>query len=168
MKTEGIPIEGFCCAAGIPSTEKAKEVIDALRSAGIKHVSFKPGSVDGIRQVVNIAGSNSDFPIILQWTGGRSGGHHSYEDFFQPILETYGEIRSKKNIVLVAGGGLGSWEDTQEFLTGDWSVKRFGVEPMPYDGFLFASRVMVAKESHTSLGARELIVKAKGCEDKGW
>ena len=44
MKKEGLPIEGLCVAAGIPSTEKAKEIIDGLRDAGIKHVSFKPGS----------------------------------------------------------------------------------------------------------------------------
>lgn len=43
MKKEGLPIEGLCVAAGIPSTEKAKEIIDGLREAGIKHVSFKPG-----------------------------------------------------------------------------------------------------------------------------
>lgn len=43
MAKEGLPIEGLCVAAGIPSTEKAKEIIDALSEAGIKHVSFKPG-----------------------------------------------------------------------------------------------------------------------------
>lgn len=43
MKKEGLPVEGLCVAAGIPSTEKAKEIIDGLRDAGIKHVSFKPG-----------------------------------------------------------------------------------------------------------------------------
>ncbi|SJL13792.1 uncharacterized protein ARMOST_17240 [Armillaria ostoyae] len=89
MRKEGLPIEGFCVAAGIPTTEKAVEIIDSLRNAGIKHVSFKPGSIDGIRQVINIAAANPNFPIILQWTGGRAGGHHSYEDFHQPILVTY-------------------------------------------------------------------------------
>lgn len=43
MRKEGLPVEGLCVAAGIPSTEKAKEIIDGLRDAGIKHVSFKPG-----------------------------------------------------------------------------------------------------------------------------
>lgn len=45
MKKEGLPIEGLTCAAGIPSTDKAKEMIDGLRDAGIKHVSFKPGEL---------------------------------------------------------------------------------------------------------------------------
>ena len=53
MRREGLPIEGFCVAAGIPTTEKAAE-IEGLTEAGIRHVSFKPCSVDGIRQVVNI------------------------------------------------------------------------------------------------------------------
>ncbi|KAG2057424.1 hypothetical protein BDR06DRAFT_1005063 [Suillus hirtellus] len=86
MRHKGLPIEGFCVAAGVPSTEKAAEIIDGLRKAGIWHVLFKPGLVDGIRQVVNIAKSNPDSPIILQWTGGRAGGHHSYEDFHTPVL----------------------------------------------------------------------------------
>ncbi|KAJ7062697.1 hypothetical protein C8F01DRAFT_1281680, partial [Mycena amicta] len=58
MRKEGLPIEGFCVAAGIPSTEKAAEIIAGLRDAGIRHVAFKPGSVEGIRQVVAIAASN--------------------------------------------------------------------------------------------------------------
>jgi Fatty acid synthase subunit beta/Fas1-like, helical len=67
-----LPIESFCIAAGIPSMEKATEIIGALHNAGIKHVAFKPGSVDGIGQVVTIATANPDFPIILHKaeTGG--------------------------------------------------------------------------------------------------
>ncbi|KAG8938441.1 3-oxoacyl-[acyl-carrier-protein] synthase [Tulasnella sp. 424] len=107
LKHEGLPIEGFCVAAGIPNTEKAAEIIDDLRTAGIKHVAFKPGSIDGIRQVVTIAAANPDFPIICQWTGGRAGGHHSYEDFHQPILATYGSIRQQSNISLIVGTGFG-------------------------------------------------------------
>jgi len=52
---------------------------------------------------VSIAEANPNTPIILQWTGGRAGGHHSYEDFHQPILKTYADIRRQKNIVLVGG-----------------------------------------------------------------
>ncbi len=33
---------------------------------------------------------------------------------------------------------------------------------MPFDGFLFASRVMVAKEAHTSSSVEDLIVAASG------
>jgi fatty acid synthase subunit alpha len=30
MRREGLPIEGFCVAAGIPTTEKAAEIINGL------------------------------------------------------------------------------------------------------------------------------------------
>lgn len=168
MKKEGLPIQGFCVAAGIPSVEKAKEILDGLKSAGIEHVSFKPGSIDGIRQVCNIASANPDFPIILQWTGGRAGGHHSCEDFHQPILSTYSSIRKYKNISLVAGSGFGSHEDFYPYLTGQWSVEQFNLQPMPFDGVLFASRVMTAKEAHTSDPIKQLIVDAPGVEDHQW
>ncbi|KNE99823.1 hypothetical protein PSTG_06912 [Puccinia striiformis f. sp. tritici PST-78] len=168
MRKEGLPMEGFVVAAGIPSTEKAHEIIDGLRGAGIKHVSFKPGSVDGIRQVINIAAANPDFPVICQWTGGRAGGHHSCEDFHQPILATYASIRSQSNLILVAGSGFGSAEDVYPYLTGRWSRDRFGVEMMPFDGVLFASRMMVAREAATSQSVKELIVKAAGVSDEEW
>ena len=166
MRKEGLPIEGFCVAAGIPTTEKAIEIIDGLKAAGIQHVAFKPGSVDGIRQVVNIAAANPGFPIILQWTGGHAGGHHSFEYFHQPILTTYHIICQYDNIsfITVAGSGFGSADDIWEYLTGDWSVECFGVQPMPFDGFLFASRVMVAKEAPDE----DLIVAAAGVEDGAW
>jgi len=50
MKREGLAIEGFCVAAGIPSTENAAEIIGALRDVGIKHAVFKPGYHSCIRQ----------------------------------------------------------------------------------------------------------------------
>ncbi|SGZ13219.1 BQ5605_C028g10556 [Microbotryum silenes-dioicae] len=168
MRQEGLPVEGLCVAAGIPSTEKAKEIIDGLRESGIKHVSFKPGSVDGIRQVVAIAAANPDYPIILQWTGGRAGGHHSCEDFHAPVLATYASIRQQPNISLVAGSGFGGADDTYPYLSGEWSEKLYGVARMPFDGFLFASRVMVAKEAHTSESVKQLIVDAQGVDDDKW
>lgn len=102
MKREGLPIGGFCVAASIPSTEKAAEIIGALRDAGTKHVAFKPGSVEGIRQVVAIAATNPDYPIIMQWTGGFAGGHHSYEDFHQPILATYASSLTSRSLLALA------------------------------------------------------------------
>jgi enoyl reductase-like protein len=43
-----------------------------------------------------------------------------------------------------------------------------GAERMPFDGFLFGSRVMVAKEAHTSEAIKQLIVDAKGVDDHQW
>ena len=155
---EGIPIDGLTIGAGVPSTEIAAEYIMSL---GLKHISFKPGSLSAIRQVVSIADAHPSFPIILQWTGGRGGGHHSFEDFHQPLLETYAEIRRHSNVILVVGSGFGGAEDTYPYLAGTWA-HQFGRCLMPVDGILLGSRMMVAKEAHTSPQSKKLIVEATG------
>jgi fatty acid synthase subunit beta len=164
LRAEGVPIEGLTIGAGVPSIEVATEYIETL---GLKHLALKPGSGDAIQAVINIAKAHPNFPIMLQWTGGRGGGHHSFEDFHQPILQLYGRIRRQDNIVLVAGSGFGGAEDTYPYLTGEWSQK-YGYPPMPFDGCLFGSRMMVAKEAHTSKAAKQAIVDAPGLEDLGW
>ncbi|KAJ5722940.1 Fatty acid synthase subunit beta [Penicillium malachiteum] len=164
LRADGVPIEGLTIGAGVPSIEVANEYIETL---GIKHIAFKPGSVDAIQQVINIAKANPKFPIIMQWTGGRGGGHHSFEDFHQPILQMYGRIRKQDNIVLVAGSGFGGSEDTYPYLSGIWSAK-YGYPPMPFDGCLFGSRMMIAKEAHTSKNAKKAIAEAPGVEDAEW
>jgi fatty acid synthase subunit beta, fungi type len=164
LRADGVPIEGLTIGAGVPSIEVAQEYIDTL---GIKHISFKPGSMDAIQQVINIAKANPTFPVCLQWTGGRGGGHHSFEDFHQPIIQMYGRIRKCDNIVLVAGSGFGGSEDTYPYLTGKWA-HNFGYAPMPFDGCLFGSRMMTAKEAHTSPNAKQAIVDAPGADDSEW
>ncbi|KAG1096468.1 hypothetical protein G6F39_006700 [Rhizopus arrhizus] len=167
MRKEGFPMEGLTVAAGVPSLELANEIITNLQAAGLRHVAFKPGSVDTIRQVVAIAAANPTMPVIMQWTGGRAGGHHSFEDAHQPILETYAAIRRQPNIVLVAGSGFGGADDTLPYITGDWSVK-FDYPPMPFDGVLFGSRMMVAKEGLASPAAKQAMVDAPGVGDADW
>ena len=164
LRADGVPIEGLTIGAGVPSIDVANEYIETL---GIKHIAFKPGSVEAIQQVINIAKANSHFPVMLQWTGGRGGGHHSYEDFHQPILQMYGRIRRCANIILVAGSGFGGSQDTYPYLTGTWS-SRFGYPPMPFDGCLFGSRMMTAKEAHTSKNAKKAIAEAEGVGDNEW
>ena len=153
----------FQAAAGLTNRVPVRD-----SRAGTPLVAFKPGSVDGIRQVVKIAAAYPDFPIILQWTGCRAGGHQSFEDFDQPILATCRSIRQYDTVSLVAGSGFGSADDVWEYLTGDWSVEHFGVQPMPFDGFLFASLIMVAKEAHTSSSIKDLIVATASVEDGAW
>lgn len=164
LRADGVPIEGLTIGAGVPSIEVANEYIETL---GLKHISFKPGSIDAIQQVINIAKANPTFPVVLQWTGGRGGGHHSFEDFHQPILQMYSRIRRCDNIVLVAGSGFGGAEDTYPYISGNWSAK-FGYPPMPFDGCMFGSRMMTAKEAHTSTNAKKAIVEAEGVDDKDW
>ncbi|KAI1089803.1 fatty acid synthase beta subunit [Rostrohypoxylon terebratum] len=162
--TKGLPIKGLTIGAGVPSLDIGNEYI---RTLGIRQIGFKPGSIQAIQQVIKIAQANPEFPIIMQWTGGRGGGHHSCEDFHEPILETYSKIRRCANIVLVAGSGFGGADDTYPYLSGSWATK-FGSPPMPFDGVLFGSRCMVAKEAHTSKGAKQAIVDAPGVTDKDW
>ncbi|KAJ1882536.1 fatty acid synthase alpha subunit Lsd1, partial [Coemansia sp. RSA 486] len=164
---EGLPIVGLCIGGGVPSVEKALEIIETLRINGFRHMSFKPSNAQAILTVVEIAQKCGGFPVGLQWTGGRAGGHHSYEDFHQPIIQTYSAIRAQKNIVLIAGSGFGDAEGSLPYLTGDWSTG-FGYAPMPFDGILLGSRVMVAKETATELAAKELIVSASGMTDAEW
>lgn len=164
LRNDGVPIEGLTIGAGVPSIEVAQEYIETL---GLKHIAFKPGSVDAIQAVINIAKANPKFPVILQWTGGRGGGHHSFEDFHQPILQMYGRIRRCENLILVAGSGFGGSEDTYPYLTGAWS-SNYGYPPMPFDGCLFGSRMMTAKEAHTSKNAKKAIADAAGVDDLDW
>ena len=42
------------------------------------------------------------------------------------------------------------------------------MELIPFDGFLFASCVMVAKEAHTSPAVKDLIVAAASADDSQW
>ncbi|KAJ2524354.1 fatty acid synthase alpha subunit Lsd1, partial [Coemansia sp. RSA 2049] len=166
-ETSGAPIAGLCIGGGVPSLETAIEVIDSLRSAGIRHLALKPSSAAAIRQVVQIAQASGGFPIVCQWTGGRAGGHHSLADFHAPLLETYAAVRACRNVALVVGSGFGDAHDTLPYITGEWSA-RFGRAPMPVDGVLLASRVMVARESLTGRGAKELIAAAPGITDAQW
>lgn len=165
MRQEGYPIEGFCIAAGVPSFEAAVEIVEGLREAGLRHVSFKPGSKQSILDVVRIAKACPRMPIVLQWTGGRAGGHHSFEDFHHPVLETYAAMRSAPNLILVAGSGFGDGAGSLPYLTGDWSLV-FDAPPMPFDGILMGSRMMVAAEGQASKAVKELIVAAPGIEQE--
>jgi len=164
MRKEGYPIEGVTVAAGIPSPEKADEILGQLRDAGIMRVGFKPGSVEAIKQVVAIAQRNPQTTIIVQWTGGRAGGHHSFEDQHYPMLYAYGLLRDQDNIVLVAGGGLGDAASALPYFTGEWSVV-MGYPAMPFDAVLLGSRVMVAKECPTEDLIKEMIARTPGIKD---
>jgi fatty acid synthase subunit beta len=79
----------------------------------------------------------------------------------------YARIRRSENIILVAGSGFGGAEDTYPYLTGTWSAK-YGYPPMPFDGSLFGSRMMTAKEAHTSKNAKKAITEAEGLDDSQW
>ncbi|KAJ2994096.1 hypothetical protein NUW58_g1648 [Xylaria curta] len=160
----GVPIEGLTIGAGVPSLDVAANYIQTL---GLRHISFKPGSIGAIKEVIKIATKYPSFPIILQWTGGRGGGHHSSEDFHEPLLAMYSEIRRCQNLYLVVGSGFGDGASILPYLTGSWSLQ-FGRPAMPCDGILLGSRMMVATEARTSPGVKRLLVASPGVNDAEW
>lgn len=165
LRLEGINIDGLTVGGGVPHPDVVAEYI----GLGVRHISFKPGSETAIHAVIDIAKAYPEFPVILQWTGGRGGGHHSNEDFHQPVIRTYSKMRQLGNLILVAGSGFGeeNGADTYPYLTGSWS-EQLGHVAMPYDGILYGSRMMVAKEAHTSLAAKKAIAAASGAADACW
>ncbi len=162
-RQSGAPIDGLVISAGIPDLEQAVELIDELNGAGIKHVVFKPGTVDQIRAVIRIAAEVPTKPMIVQIEGGRAGGHHSWEDLDDLLLATYSELRSRPNITVCAGGGIGTPERAAEYLSGRWSSAH-GHPLMPIDGILVGTAAMAAKEATTSEAVKRLLVETTGID----
>ncbi|CAI7663228.1 unnamed protein product [Penicillium pancosmium] len=165
LVAEGYPIDSITVGGGVPSLDVATQYITTL---GLRYISFKPGSIAAIQSVLQIARANPLFPVVLQWTGGRGGGHHSFEDFHQPILDTYDEIRHCSNVILVAGSGFGCVDDVHPYLTGIWSQSRGKAAAMPFDGILFGSRVMTCLEANTATGSKSCIANSEGLKDNQW
>ncbi|ETV97148.1 holo-[acyl-carrier-protein] synthase [Aphanomyces invadans] len=165
MRQDGIPIEGVTVAAGIPTPDKADQVFKELLSVNINVISFKPSSISSIHDVLNIAKKHPTATVVIQWTGGRAGGHHSSEDFHTPLLATYAAVRRSPNVILIVGSGFGSAEQSYPYITGEWSLA-FGEPKMPVDGILVASRVMVAKEAATADAVKSLLVETPGIPDE--
>jgi fatty acid synthase subunit alpha len=84
------------------------------------------------------------------------------------VFQICAAIRQQSNISLIAGSGFGGSDDVWPYLTGQWYRELLGVQPMPFDGFLFASRVMVAKGAHTSEPVKQLVIAAVGVDNKDW
>jgi hypothetical protein len=64
---------------------------------------------------------------------------------------------------LVAGSGIGDAGSALPWMSGSWAVDSgHSLTPMPFDGVLMGSRVMVAKEARTSHEVKELLVATPG------
>ena len=177
---EKLPIKAITVAAGVPSVEKGVEIVQSCIDSGMKFIGFKPGSLDAIYRVLDIAQQVPDVPVVLQWTGGRAGGHHSFEDTHAPLMDSYSDIRKCRNVLLAIGGGLGSGESVDPYLHGTWAqqklkacstseilsvCEKFPIPPMPCDAALLASRMMVAKEAATAPEVKRLIAETEGVTD---
>ena len=162
-RQSGAPIDGVVVSAGIPDLEEAVELIDELNGIGISHVVFKPGTVEQIRSVIRIAAEVPTKPVIVHIEGGRAGGHHSWEDLDDLLLATYSELRSRSNITVCVGGGVGTPERAAEYLSGRWAAG-YGYPLMPVDGILVGTAAMATKESTTSPQVKRMLVETNGTD----
>ena len=160
-RASGAPIDGVVISAGIPELDEAVELIKNLQADGLPYVSFKPGTVDQIRQVVRIAKAVAPTTIMIQVEGGEAGGHHSWEALDDLLSATYAEVRACDNLVLVAGGGIGTPERAADYISGQWA-HAYGLPDMPVDGVLIGTAAMTAKEAHTSPEVKQMLVKTPG------
>ena len=160
-RASGAPIDGVVVSAGIPELDEAVELIKNLQADGLPYVSFKPGTVDQIRQVVRIAKAVAPTTIMIQVEGGEAGGHHSWEALDDLLAATYAEVRACDNLVLVAGGGIGTPERAADYISGQWA-HAYGLPDMPVDGVLIGTAAMTAKEAHTSPEVKQMLVKTPG------
>ena len=162
-RQSGAPFDGLVVSAGIPELEEAVELISELNEAGISHVVFKPGTVEQIRSVIRIAAETPNTPVIVHVEGGRAGGHHSWEDLDDLLLATYSELRTRANITLCVGGGIGTPEQAAQYLSGRWSQEH-GFPAMPVDGILVGTAAMATKEATTSPAVKQMLVDTSGTD----
>ncbi|OBI46309.1 type I polyketide synthase [Mycobacterium sp. E796] len=162
-RQSGAAIDGLVISAGIPDLEEAVELIGELNDVGISHVVFKPGTVEQIRSVIRIATEVPTKPVIMHIEGGRAGGHHSWEDLDDLLLATYSELRSRPNITVCVGGGIGTPERAAEYLSGRWA-EAYGFPLMPIDGILVGTAAMATLESTTSPSVKRMLVETTGTD----
>ncbi|MEY8015352.1 fatty acid synthase subunit beta domain-containing protein [Mycobacterium servetii] len=162
-RQSGAAIDGLVISAGIPELEEAVELIEELNDVGITHVVFKPGTVEQIRSVIRIATEAPTKPVIVHIEGGRAGGHHSWEDLDDLLLATYSELRSRPNITVCVGGGIGTPERAADYLSGRWA-QSYGFPLMPVDGILVGTAAMATLEATTSPSVKRMLVDTQGTD----
>ena len=79
----------------------------------------------------------------------RHGAPAVLEDLDDLLLATYSELRSRPNITVCVGGGIGTPERAAEYLSGRWA-QSYGFPLMPVDGILVGTAAMATKESTTN------------------
>jgi fatty acid synthase len=162
-RQSGAPIDGVVVSAGIPDLEDAVDLIGELNSVGISHVVFKPGTVDQIKSVINIAAEVPGKDVIVHIEGGRAGGHHSWEDLDDLLVATYADLRKLPNITVCVGGGIGTPERAAEYLSGRWA-QAYGFPAMPVDGILVGTAAMATLEATTSPAVKQMLVETTGTD----
>ncbi|KAJ7082184.1 hypothetical protein B0H15DRAFT_803293 [Mycena belliarum] len=104
MRREGLPIEGLCVAAGIPSTEKARRSLRNWRT----RTRRRP-------------------PLLRGLPPARAADVPHHPPAQQHLYRT---IRQHSNICLVGGSGFGAADDVCPYLSGEWALT-YEMQPMP-------------------------------------
>ena len=160
-RANGAPLDGIIITAGMPEKDDAVALVKELRDGGFPWIAFKPGAVKQVKAVLAVAQEIPEIPIIIQVEGGIAGGHHSWEDLDELLINTYGDIRALDNVVLCVGGGIGTAERAADYVTGTWA-NEYGLPNMPVDGILVGTAAMATKEATTSQSVKELLVATQG------
>ena len=126
----GAPFAGLTVSAGIPDVDEAITLLDELAGVGMRVNAFKPGTAEQVRQLLAIADAAPHHTIAAHLEGGRAGGHHSWEDLEELLLDTYHELRRRPNVLVCAGGGIGTPSRAADLLHGTWALAH-GVGVMP-------------------------------------
>ena len=167
-RAAGASFNGVCISAGIPEVEEAGSLLNQLHSDGFPYISFKPGTAQQIRDVLKIAAAYPDDQIIMQVEDGHAGGHHSWVNLDDMLLETYAAIREHNNVVLAVGGGISTPQRAADYLTGKWAL-RYGQLRLPVDAVFIGTVAMATKEAKATDSVKELLVGTTGIspEDNG-
>jgi fatty acid synthase len=72
-------------------------------------------------------------------------------------------LRSRANITVCVGGGIGTPERAAEYLSGRWS-ETYGFPAMPIDGILVGTAAMATKEATTSPSVKQMLVDTQGTD----
>lgn len=163
----GGPLCGVTISAGIPETEEAVALLDKLVAHGMWLNAFKPGTAAQVKQVLKIAAAAPHHTVHMHLEGGRAGGHHSWEDLDELLLETYADIRQKTNIILCVGGGVRDEARAKSLIWGDWSTA-YGRPSMPVDCVFIGTIAMACAEATANPAVKQALVDAEGVPSWVW
>ncbi|QGU03646.1 type I polyketide synthase [Corynebacterium comes] len=169
-RAAGAPFNGVTISAGIPEVEEATELLAQLHADGFPYIALKPGTTKQIRDTLQIAAANPDSHILMQIEDGHAGGHHSWTDLDDMLMQTYAETRRHPNVLLAVGGGIHSPERAAEYITGAWS-RKYALPAMPVDAVFIGTVAMATREASATDSVKELLVNTRGVrpdENDGW
>ena len=161
----GAPINGVTVSAGIPEVDEAVALLDKLVAHGMWLNAFKPGTSAQVAQVLKIAAAAPHHTVFMHLEGGRAGGHHSWEDLDELLLDTYAIIRRYSNVVLCVGGGVRDEARAAALIDGSWALAH-GRPSMPVDAVFLGTITMACVEATATASVKEALAATEGVA--GW